>query len=216
MFRCSSRWRRVPCDQALACPRGRSLGQMGPVYKQPGCSLSPARVSATPRTAAHQAPPSLGFSRQEYWSGLPFPPPGDLPDPGIEPRPPVCPALQVDSLPRGHRESPYILFLSSHVRPQTQKAETPNQLVHFFLVKLNESSNQDVPTPAHLLQSGPKDIARTGLPGGSVVTNLRAGQETQESWVQSLGREDPLEEEMATHSSFLAWRIPQTVHGVAE
>ena len=41
--------------------------------------------SATPWTAAHQAPLSMEFSRQEYWSGLPFPPPGDLPDPGIEP-----------------------------------------------------------------------------------------------------------------------------------
>ena len=45
---------------------------------------------------AHQAPPSMGFSRQEYWSGLPFPSPGDLPDPGIERRPP---ALQAGSLP---------------------------------------------------------------------------------------------------------------------
>ena len=40
---------------------------------------------ATPWTVAHQVPLSLGFSRQEYWSGLPFPPPGDIPDPGIEP-----------------------------------------------------------------------------------------------------------------------------------
>ena len=44
----------------------------------------------------HQAPLSMGSSRQEYWSGLPFPSPGDLPDPGIEPRSPV---LQADSLP---------------------------------------------------------------------------------------------------------------------
>ena len=44
----------------------------------------------------HQAPPSRGFSRQEYWSGLPFPSPGDLPDPGIEPR---SPTLQADTLP---------------------------------------------------------------------------------------------------------------------
>ena len=49
------------------------------------CMLSPARLLVTPRTAAHQAPLSMGFSRQEYWSGLPFPPPGDLPDPRIEP-----------------------------------------------------------------------------------------------------------------------------------
>ena len=51
--------------------------------------------SATPWTGAHQAPPSVGFSRQEYWSGLPFPSPGGLPDPGIEPR---SPALQADAL----------------------------------------------------------------------------------------------------------------------
>ena len=42
-----------------------------------------------PWTAAHQAPLSMGFSGQEYWSGLPFPSPGDLPDPGIEPTPPA-------------------------------------------------------------------------------------------------------------------------------
>ena len=41
----------------------------------------------SPRTSAHQTPLSLEFSRHEYWSGLPFPPPGDLPDPGIEPEP---------------------------------------------------------------------------------------------------------------------------------
>ena len=49
-----------------------------------------------PRTVIHQAPLSMGFCRPEYWSGLPFPPPGDLPDPGIKPR---SLALQVDSLP---------------------------------------------------------------------------------------------------------------------
>ena len=48
--------------------------------------FSRVRLCATPRTAARQAPLSMGFSRQEYWSGLPCPPPGDLPDPGIEPR----------------------------------------------------------------------------------------------------------------------------------
>ena len=52
--------------------------------------------SATPWTVAHQAPPSMGFSRQEYWIGLPFPSPGDLPDPGIEFR---SPTLWADALP---------------------------------------------------------------------------------------------------------------------
>ena len=53
-------------------------------------SLSRVRLFVTPWTAAYQVPPSMGFSRQEYWSGLPFPSPGDLPDPGIEPMSPTC------------------------------------------------------------------------------------------------------------------------------
>ena len=70
-------------------------------------SLSRVRLFATPWTVAHQAPLSMGFSRQEYWSGLPGPPPGDLPDPGIEPVSPVAPALQADSLPLSRRGSPH-------------------------------------------------------------------------------------------------------------
>ena len=58
-------------------------------------SLSRVRLFATPWAVAHQAPPSMGFSRQEYWSGLPFLSPGDLPDSGIEPR---SSALQADAL----------------------------------------------------------------------------------------------------------------------
>ena len=53
---------------------------------------------ATPWTVTHQAALSMGFSRQYYWSGLPFPSPGDLPDPGIKPG---SPALQADSLLTG-------------------------------------------------------------------------------------------------------------------
>ena len=52
-------------------------------------TLSRARLFATPWTVAHQASPSVGLSRQEYWSGLPFPSPEDLPDPGIEPGSPA-------------------------------------------------------------------------------------------------------------------------------
>ena len=54
---------------------------------------------ANPWTIAHQAPLSMGFFRQEYWSGLPFTPLGDLPDPGIEPVSPLSSALQADYLP---------------------------------------------------------------------------------------------------------------------
>ena len=53
-------------------------------------------------TVARQAPLSMGFSRQECWSGLSCPPLGDLPDPGIEPTPPAAPALQAGSLPLSH------------------------------------------------------------------------------------------------------------------
>ena len=59
-------------------------------------------LSWNPWTIARQAPLSMGFPRQEYWNGLPFPSAGDLLDPGIEP---TSPALQVDSLPRSHLES---------------------------------------------------------------------------------------------------------------
>ena len=57
-------------------------------------SLSRVRLFVTPWTVAYQAPPSMGFSRQECWKGLPFPSPGDLPNPGIKPR---SPALQADA-----------------------------------------------------------------------------------------------------------------------
>ena len=61
--------------------------------------LSQAQLFATPWTVAHQVPLFMGFSRLEYWNGLVFIPPGDLPNPGIEPTSPVFPALQADSLP---------------------------------------------------------------------------------------------------------------------
>ena len=59
-------------------------------------SLSRIGLFATPWTVAYQAPPSMGFSRQQCWSGLPFPSPGDLPDPGLEHG---SPTLQADTLP---------------------------------------------------------------------------------------------------------------------
>ena len=73
-------------------------------------SLSRVRLFATPWTVASQAPPSMGFSRQECWSGLPFPSPGDLPDPGIEPE---SPALQADALPSEPPGKPVAINKSS-------------------------------------------------------------------------------------------------------
>ena len=68
--------------------------------------LSRIRLFEIPWTVAHQAPLSMGFSRQEYWSGLPFPSPGELPDPGIKSESPVSPALQMESLLLSHQGSP--------------------------------------------------------------------------------------------------------------
>ena len=61
--------------------------------------LSVSDPFVTPWTVAYRAPPSMEFSRQEYWSELPFSSPGDLPDPEIKP---LSPALQADSLPVSH------------------------------------------------------------------------------------------------------------------
>ena len=67
--------------------------------------LSCVRLFATPWTVAYQAPQSMAFSRQECWSGLPFPPPGNVPDRGIKP---TSPALQADSSPLSHQGSPRV------------------------------------------------------------------------------------------------------------
>ena len=75
-------------------------------------SLSHVRLFATPWTAAYQALPSMGFSRQEYWSGLPFPSPGDLPNPGIEPR---SPALQAVTFLWATREAQLINSITQKV-----------------------------------------------------------------------------------------------------
>ena len=67
--------------------------------------LCHVQLFATPWSVAHQAFLSLGFPRQEYWSGLSFPPPGDLPNPGIEPESPLFLALQADALQLSHWKS---------------------------------------------------------------------------------------------------------------
>ena len=66
--------------------------------------LNHVQLFATLWTVAHQIPLSMGFPRQEYWGGLPFPSPGDLPNPGFKP---VYPALQANSLPLSHLGSPW-------------------------------------------------------------------------------------------------------------
>ena len=84
-----------------------SLDSLGTI---PG--LSHVQLFVTSWIITHQAPLSVEFFRQEYWSGLPLPPPGDLPDPKIEPASPATSALQVDSLPLSHQGSPDILHIN--------------------------------------------------------------------------------------------------------
>ena len=86
----SSRW----CYLTISF--SESPFSFGPNLSQGACVLSQFShvwFFETPCTIAHQAPLSMGLSRQEYWSGLPYPPPGDLPDPGIEPASLLSPAL---------------------------------------------------------------------------------------------------------------------------
>ena len=80
-----------------------------PVYQLsegPAQSLSYVPLFATSWSVAHQVPLSMEFPRQEYLNGLPFPPPGDLPNPGIEPMSPASLHWQVYSLPLSHLGSP--------------------------------------------------------------------------------------------------------------
>ena len=67
-----------------------------------------AQSCPTPWTVAHQAPPSMGFSREEYWSGVPFPSPGELPDPGIKPASPALAGECFAAAPPGELE--YLLY----------------------------------------------------------------------------------------------------------
>ena len=71
----------------------------------PAHLLSHVQIFVTTWTVAHQAPQSMGFSRQGYWSQLPFPSPGDLPSPGIEP---ASHALQADSLLTEPQRKPFL------------------------------------------------------------------------------------------------------------
>ena len=76
--------------------RGQKPKVKSALFKSEVKSLSHVRFFATPWTVGYQDPPPMGVSRQGYWNGLPFPFPGDLPNPVIEPR---SPALQTDALP---------------------------------------------------------------------------------------------------------------------
>ena len=87
------------------------------------CAHSPVRLFATPWTVAHQAPLSMGFPRQEYWSGLPIPPPEDLPELGIQPKTPASPALAGRFFTFASPEKPRSLCTATKSSPRPLQLE---------------------------------------------------------------------------------------------
>ena len=91
--------------------------------------FSRGRLFATLWTVNHQAPLSMEFSKQEYWSGLPCPPPGDLPDPGIKPRSPASPAWEGGFYTTSTTwEDPYILVRGVERKGKTVGSTKTQQL----------------------------------------------------------------------------------------
>ena len=95
-------------------------------------SLSHVRVSRTPQTVARQAPLSMGLPRQEYWSGLPFPSPGDLPHSRIEPRPPALGANSLPSEPFSNGVITVLYFISPSNSQQLPLGTGAEMTRHFF------------------------------------------------------------------------------------
>ena len=100
-------------------------------------SFSRVRLFTTPWAVAHQAPPSVEFSRQEYWSGLPFPSPRDLPNPEIEPRSPALQAAPLPSEPPGKPSYPLGRY---KLKPQRA---TPSYLLRWLQLKWLTSVVED-------------------------------------------------------------------------
>ena len=112
--------------------------------------FSLVQLFATLWTVVPQDPLSMGFSRQEHWSGLPCPSPGDLPDPGIEPTSPVPLALQADSSPLSHREAQHWVLTAPSPRQTGHTVLTPGlSLFHTVLpVPMGTGHTADLFSPA--------------------------------------------------------------------
>ena len=148
-------------------------------------SLSRVRPSATPWTAAFQAPPSMGFSRQEYWSGVPLPPP-----------------VYTIYLPT---------FTYSHIQPVVADFKA-KVIFKKMLGKQRDGTKVKLVSPHHSQQINWVLALLSNwwdFPGGS-VNNPPAKNSCRRRRDCCLGREHPPEEGMATHSSILAWEIPWT------
>ena len=103
------------------------------------CSFSHVWLLVTLWPVAFQAPLFMGFFRQECWSGLPFPPPGDLPDPGIQPQGSTSPAWQADSLPLSHLVSPMTWLYLNYIFQRASRAS----ILLYTLLYLKWITNKD-------------------------------------------------------------------------
>ena len=109
-------------------------------------SLSHVRLFVTQWTVAYQAPQSMEFSRQEYWSGSPFPSPGDLPNPGIETR---SPAIQADTLPSETRDRTHVPCIGRQILNHCATRKVPAR--DFKLYSFEILSGYKVTCLHHLL-----------------------------------------------------------------
>ena len=165
--------------------------------------LSHVWLFETPWTVAHQVPPSMEFSRQEYRSELPFPFLGDLPSPGIESMSLVSLTLQAGSLLIVTPGKPMRRHIDSLRKEGQMKIETATGEMQLPSTKHQGNSA----TPEARVETWNKcfliRVSRRNqnFPSGSVLKTYQPIQETQ---IQSLGLKDPLEEQMTTHSSILA------------
>ena len=158
--------------------------------------LSCVLFCATLWTVALQAPLSMGFPRQEYWSELPFHTPGYLHNPGIQFTSPVSPALQVDSLLLNYQIREALSLQAALDNPYWYSSN-----VFLFLLLQNLicfQYHQITSLWKCLLYSWTSLVAQ-------LIKSLPAMKDTR---VWSLGWEDTLEKGMATHSSILPWKIP--------
>ena len=135
------------------------------------CVCSVASVMSdfvTPWIVAYQAPLCMGFPRQEYWSGLPCPPPGDLPNPGIEPTSLAAPVLQVDSLPLSYqKESESEVPQSYPTLCDPMDGSLPGSTIHgIFQARILEW----LPFPS------PGDLPNPGIKSGSPALQTDALQ----------------------------------------
>ena len=127
--------------------------------------LSRVRLFATPWTVAYQAPLSMGFSRQECWSELPFPSPGDLPEPGIKPG---SPALQADALPSEPPGKPCLVATLCTTLCEPMDCSPPDSLSMGFL-RQEYWSGLPFPSPENLPDPGIKPTP-PALAGGFFTT----------------------------------------------